>query len=65
LSEDKPNEGYSVGPDIRRLMFNEDLFLTMTEVEREDWMDFKSVFTKFLGNNMDPAYITIVANMLE
>jgi hypothetical protein len=46
-------------------MFDEDFLLTMTEVEREAWIAFKSVVTKFLGNNKDPDYVTIVANMLE
>jgi hypothetical protein len=46
-------------------MFNEYLLLTMTEVEREAWIAFKSVVSKFLGNNNDPDYITVVANVLE
>jgi hypothetical protein len=46
-------------------MFDEDFLLTMTEVEREAWRVFKSVVTKFLGNNEDPDYVTVVANMLE
>jgi hypothetical protein len=39
----------------------------MTEVERGAWIAFKSVVAKFLGNNKDPDYVTIVANtrMLE
>jgi hypothetical protein len=37
----------------------------MTEVERVAWIAFKSVVTKFLGNNKDPDYVTIVGNMLE
>jgi hypothetical protein len=63
LLEAKLNSVF-IGPDIRKLMFNEGFLLTMTEVEREAWIAFKSV-TKFLGNNMDSYYITIVANMLE
>jgi hypothetical protein len=39
--------------------------LTMTEVKREAWVAFRSVVTKFLGNNKDPDYVTVVANMLE
>jgi hypothetical protein len=46
-------------------MFNEDFLLTMAEVEREAWIAFRSVVTKFLGNNKDPDYVTIVADMLE
>jgi hypothetical protein len=65
LSEAKLKEDVFVGPDIRKLIFNEDFLLTMTEVEREAWIAFKSVVTKFLGNNKDPDYVTIVATMVE
>jgi hypothetical protein len=44
-------------------MFDYDLLLTM--IERETWIAFKSVVTRFLGNNKNPDYVTIVANMLE
>jgi hypothetical protein len=37
----------------------------MTEDEREVWIAFERVATKFLGNNKDPEYVTVVANMLE
>jgi hypothetical protein len=37
----------------------------MTEVEREAWIAFRSVVTKLLGNNKNPDYVTIFANMLE
>jgi hypothetical protein len=37
----------------------------MTEVEREAWIAFRSVVTRFLGNNKDPDYVTVVSNMLE
>jgi hypothetical protein len=65
LSEAKLKEGLFVGPDIRKLMFDEDFLLAMTEVEREAWIAFRSVVTKVLGNNKGPNYITIVENMLE
>jgi hypothetical protein len=65
LSEAKLKEGVFVGPDTRELIFDSDFLLTMTEVEREAWIAFRSVVTKFLGNNKDPDCITIVANMLE
>jgi hypothetical protein len=65
MSEAKLKEGIFVGPDIRKLMFDDDFLFTVTEIERETWIAFKSVVTKFLGNNNDPDYVTIVANMLE
>jgi hypothetical protein len=46
-------------------MFDEDFLLTMSEVEREAWIAFKSDVTKFLGNNKDPDCVTIVVNILE
>jgi hypothetical protein len=49
FSEAKPKEGLFVGPDIRELMSDADFLLTMTEVERETWIAFNSVVTKFLG----------------
>jgi hypothetical protein len=65
LSEVKLKEDVFVGYDIRKLMIDEDFLLTMTEVETEDWIAFRSVVTNFLGNNNDPDYVTIVANMLQ
>jgi hypothetical protein len=65
LSEAKLKEGIFVGPDIRKLMLCDDFLLTMTEVEREASIAFRNVVSKFLGNNKDPDYVTIVANMLE
>jgi hypothetical protein len=49
LSEAKLKEGVFVGPDIRKLIFDEDFLLTMTRVAREAWIAFKNVVTKFLG----------------
>jgi hypothetical protein len=65
LSEAKQEEGVFVGPDIRKLMFDKDFLLTMTEVKREAWTAFKRAFTKFLGNNKDSDCVTTVANMRE
>jgi hypothetical protein len=46
-------------------MFDEDFLLTMIEVERDTWIAFRHVFTKFLEIRKDPDYVTIIANMLE
>lgn len=37
----------------------------MTLNEKKAWVSFKEVITKFLGNENDPEYVTIVANMLQ
>jgi hypothetical protein len=65
LSEAKLNEGVFIGLHIRKLMFDKDVLRTMTEVEREASIAFRSVVSKFLGNNKDPDCVTVVANMLE
>jgi hypothetical protein len=60
LSEAKLKEDVFIGPDKRKLMFDEDFLLTMIEVEREAWIAFKSVVTKFLGNNKNPDYVLLL-----
>ena len=64
LSVEKVKEGVFVGPQIRTL--NKDpLFLaTMTDVEKNAWLSFSEVVSKFLGNIKAPDYETIVENML-
>jgi hypothetical protein len=54
LSDTTLKEGLFFGPDVRKLMFDEDFLLTMTEVEREAWIAFVSVVTKFLGERQGP-----------
>jgi hypothetical protein len=53
LSESKLKEDVFIGPAIRKVMLDEYFLLTMTAFEREAWIAFKSVVTKFLGNNKD------------
>jgi hypothetical protein len=49
LSEGKLKEGIFVGPNIRKLMFDEDFLLTMAEVEREAWIGFKVLLPSSWG----------------
>lgn len=65
LSEAKLKEGIFNGPDIRKMMFDMNFASTMTLNEKEAWVSFKEVVTKFLGNKKDPEYVSIVANMLN
>jgi hypothetical protein len=64
LSEVKIKESVFIGPDIKKLIFDVEVF-TLTELEREAWITFTRVIAKFLGNSKDPDYVTIVVNMLE
>jgi hypothetical protein len=54
FSEAKLKEGVSVGPDIRKPIFDEDFLCTMIKFKRVAWIAFKRVVTKLLGNNKGP-----------
>ncbi|BFZ15669.1 hypothetical protein BsWGS_18707 [Bradybaena similaris] len=64
LSEAKLKEGVFVGPDIRKMMKDDIFEASMNVAEKEAWLSFKEVVTKFLGNHKDPNFKYIVANML-
>lgn len=65
LSEAKIKEGVFVGPDIRKLMKNQDFISTMTKKQKASWLSFKSVVDNFLGNNKSPEYKKLVRKMLK
>ena len=64
LPEAKLKEGVFVGPDIRKLMKDNNFENVMNDVERSMWNSFKDVLTKLLGNQKDPDFENIVKNML-
>ncbi|GBM72250.1 hypothetical protein AVEN_221184-1 [Araneus ventricosus] len=49
LSEAKLKEGVFVGPDIRKMMKDENFETKMEANERISWGSFKRVITSFLG----------------
>jgi hypothetical protein len=49
LSEAKLKQGVLVGPDIRKLMFDEDFLLTMTEFETDAWIAFEMLLPNSWG----------------
>ena len=65
LSSEKVKGGIFVGPQIRQLMNDEQFQSTMTDVEKSAWLYFREVISKFLGNEKDPNYRSIVGNMLD
>ena len=64
LFEAKLKEGVFVGPDICKLMKDNNFENVMNDVERSAWNSFKDVGTKFLGNQKNPDFENIVKNML-
>ncbi|GBM42013.1 hypothetical protein AVEN_3249-1 [Araneus ventricosus] len=65
LSETKLKEGVFVGPDIRKIMKDENFETKMEANERKAWESFKLVITSFLGNKKDPNYKSIVEEMIK
>ena len=64
LTKAKLKEGVFVGPDIRKLMKDNNFEFVMNNVERSAWNSFKDVVTKFLGNQKDLDFENVVKNML-
>lgn len=64
ISSEKLKEGIFVGPQIRKLMKDNDFEKIMTAIEKNAWISFKEVVKKFLGNNKDPEYRQIVMKIL-
>ncbi|GBM49599.1 hypothetical protein AVEN_31300-1 [Araneus ventricosus] len=65
LSEAKLKEGVFVGPDIRKMMKDDNFETKMETNERKAWESFKLVITSFLGNKKDPNYKFIVEEMTK
>ena len=65
LSDAKIKEGVFVGPDIRKLMKDENFEDCLGEAEKDTWISFKNVIKNFLGNYKSPDYKNIVGRILE
>lgn len=64
LSFAKIKEGIFVGPQIRKLMQDEQFTGTMTTLQANAWNSFKEVVHGFLGNTRHANYKEIIARML-
>ncbi|GBN05118.1 hypothetical protein AVEN_132104-1 [Araneus ventricosus] len=65
LSEAKLKEGVFVGPDIRKMMKDENFETKQETNERKAWESFELVITSILGNKKDPNYKSIVKEMIK
>ncbi|GBO17822.1 hypothetical protein AVEN_213402-1 [Araneus ventricosus] len=65
LSEAKLKEGVFIGPDIRKIMKDENFETKLETSERNTWESSKLVITSFLGNKKDPNYKSIVEEMIK
>lgn len=65
LSDAKVKEGVFVGPDIRKLVKDENFEKSLSDHEKDAWTGLKNVMKSFLGNHKDPNYKDIIGRMLE
>lgn len=65
LSDAKIKEGTFVGPQIRKLLKDDNFLATMNDIEKKAWISFTMVVQQFLGNRKSENYKQIVAEMLE
>ena len=61
----KLKAGIFDGPQIRQMFRNEEFVKSMNDTEKAAWLSFKDVATKFLGNNKDENYKSIVETMVQ
>ena len=65
LSPAKIKAGVFDGPQIRKLLRDENFLETMNETEKNAWIGFREVVEGFLGNTRAENYREIVANMVK
>ena len=64
-SDAKLKAGIFVGPEIRKLMLNEEFGLRLNPVELAAWNALKSVVANFLGNHRHEHYADMVDDKLK
>jgi len=65
LSEAKIKGGVFIGPQIRKMMQDNDFPKLLTRTEKSAWFSFLSVVKGFLGNNREENYVRLVKNLVR
>lgn len=65
VSDAKANAGVFDGPQIRTLMKDSEFEKTMSQIEKEAWICFKSIVQNFLGNRRSREYEQLVEDLLK
>ena len=65
LSQAKLKEGIFVGPQINKLLKDEDFDHTLSGTEKVAWNAFRDVAHNFLGNTKAPNYIELMKHMID
>ena len=53
------------GPEIRKMMADDQFISSMTKIEKAAWLSFKEVIVNFFGNRRSLNYKVIVSKMVE
>lgn len=64
LSDAKVKGGIFIGPQIRKIMKDEEFLKKLTDIEKRAWESFISLCDNFLGNNKSENYIEVVEEFL-
>lgn len=65
LSDAKIKKDIFDGPQIRKMLKDDDFITIMTDNEKAAWVSFKEVVQNFLGNHKSKDYRQIVAYTVE
>ena len=65
ISQAKLKEGIFVGPQINKLLKDEDFDHTLSGTEKVAWNAFRDVAHNFLGNTKAPNYTDLVEHMIN
>lgn len=59
------NAGVFVGPQIRKIMLDENFLGKLNQIEKRAWTSFMVLCTNFLGNERSEDYINVVNEFLD
>jgi hypothetical protein len=65
VSYAKVKEGVFVGPQIRRVIADQQFEQLLLSTEQDAWLGFKSIVANFLGNHKSENYETIVKGCID
>ena len=65
LTQAKLKEGIIVGPQINKLLKDEDFDHTLSGTEKVAWNAFRDVAHNFLGNAIAPNYVELLEHILD
>ena len=65
LTIEKLKAGVFHGPDIRKLIQDENFVTSMNQLQSKTWRSFVAVTQNFLGNKRSDDYVALVENMLN